>query len=299
MNIVIAGGSGFLGRALTEQLINQFDDNICVTWLSSRPQQHSHQSVKVLAYDELEQNLACDVLINLAGTGIADKPWSDKRKELLMSSRIDTTQKLVTWIRTLEKPPLFISGSAIGWYGVQGDKALTEASAPVIEFQHRLCDEWEKMALQAANFTTVIIVRTGVVLHKSGGMLKKVLTPFKCGLGGKLGSGQQILSWISLTDWINAVIFLINHHQNQHENQHNQHIYNLTAPNPVSNATFTQTLAKTVNRPAFFHAPAFILKLALGEMSTLLLNGQKVLPKQLLDIGFTFSHEQLALAING
>ena len=264
----------------------------------------------MVTYEELAHSDASfDVIVNLAGAGIADARWSDERKEQLLASRIKPTESLLAFIaRTSIKPKLLVSGSAIGWYGTQGDKPLTESSSSEPDFAHTLCDEWEQLAVKATQYDVpVAIVRTGVVIHPEGGMLGKLLTPFKMGVGGQLADGQQIMSWISREDWVAATIFII---EQQLAGKNDERVnalqtksdtlalvYNLTAPNPVTNHTFTKTLGAWLHRPTFFTLPAFLLKLMFGEMSTLLIDGQKVLPKALESAGYEFRQPTLKQAL--
>ena len=316
MNILISGGSGFLGSAFSDELIKRYrtqDKDLHITWLTRDSSQTHPDAISMMTYDELaSSDKSFDVILNLAGAGIADSRWSDARKEQLLASRIKPTESLLAFIkRTSIKPKLMVSGSAIGWYGTQGDKPLTESSGFETDFAHRLCDEWEQLALTATEYSVpVAIVRTGVVIHPEGGMLGKLLTPFKMGVGGQLGDGKQIMSWVSREDWVGAAIFIIEQHladdassQTTHENtlqttnDTTAVVYNLTAPNPVNNHTFTKTLGSWLHRPTFFTLPNFLLKLIFGEMSTLLIDGQKVLPQALLDAGYDFKQPTLKQAL--
>ena len=316
MNILISGGSGFLGSAFSDELIKRYrtqDKDLHITWLTRDSSQTHPDAISMMTYDELaHSDKNFDVILNLAGAGIADSRWSDARKEQLLASRIKPTESLLAFIkRTNIKPKLMISGSAIGWYGAQGDKPLTESSGFETDFAHQLCDEWEQLALKATDYgVPVAIVRTGVVIHPDGGMLGKLLTPFKMGVGGQLGDGKQIMSWISREDWVGAVIFIIEQHltddassQTTHENTLRTTndtiavVYNLTAPNPVTNHTFTKTLGAWLHRPTFFTLPNFLLKLIFGEMSTLLIDGQKVVPQALQDAGYDFKQPTLKQAL--
>lgn len=290
MNILITGGSGFLGKHLTKKL-NELGHT--VSWLTRTPNKYKDEQylANAYSYEDLNKIDPQQVVINLAGAGIADKRWSQARKKQLYDSRIQTTKLINEWmLQQKQLPTTYISGSAIGWYGCQQEQQLTEKSNPVSEFQHELCHSWELQALEVADKINTFIIRTGVVLHPSGGMLAKIKTPFSFGLGGRLGSGNQYLSWISLDDWLSAMVFLV-------DNKAKPAIYNVTAPNPVSNSEFTKKFAGAFNKPAFFHVPSFILKGVLGEMSCLLLQGQRVYPNNLIQAGFEFQHANLTDAL--
>lgn len=308
MNILISGGSGFLGSALTQQLINNpiNGEPISVTWLSRSTKPHQANNVQILTYDALKTtSQAFDIIINLAGAGIADSRWTQARRQELLASRLKPTQAIIDYLERISiahtptKPKLLISGSAIGWYGgYSGDEAniaLDETSPARSEFQHDLCQQWENLAKTAQNYNVpVSIVRTGVVFDPKGGMLTRLLTPFKLGLGGKLGNGQQAMSWISRTDWVRAVRFIIERAAN---NENLASVYNLTHPDPITNADFTKALGQWLHRPTWFTVPKFVLKLLLGEMATLLVDGQKVLPNHLLNQGFKFQHQTVLQAL--
>ena len=317
MDIVISGGSGFLGSALSHQLYQKHGEEVSITWLS-RDKTQSHPSyISMMSYEELKQTqIRFDVIINLAGAGIADKRWTEARKRELFDSRIMPTQALLEYIKRIDqKPKLLISGSAIGWYGAQGDKPLDESSQHYSkqasadsfkeDFAHQLCDSWEEMAILATTMgVEVVLVRTGIVIHPDGGMLGRLITPFKMGAGGQLGDGQQIMSWISREDWVRAVAFIIERHLSSEAgtsllsvDSKPASIYNLTSPNAVDNATFTKTVGDWLNRPTLMTMPAPVLKMMFGEMSTLLIDGQKVLPQALLEAGFEFKHPELAGAL--
>lgn len=320
MNILISGGTGFLGSAFSEAIIERYrsqDKEMHITWLTRDTSQKHPAAINMMTYDDLAKtDNSYDVILNLAGAGIADSRWSDERKKALLASRVKPTESILAFIaRTSNKPKLLVSGSAIGWYGTQGDKPLTENSTSETDFSHKLCDEWEQLALEATDHNVpVAIVRTGVVIHPEGGMLGKLLTPFKFGVGGQLGNGQQIMSWVSRDDWVGAAIFIIEQHLANHSNMQKDSnlntdntlqttndtpavVYNLTAPNPVTNNTFTKDVGAWLHRPTFFTLPEFLLKLMFGEMSTLLIDGQKVLPQALLDAGYEFQQPTLEKAL--
>lgn len=316
MNILISGGSGFLGSAFSKEIISRYEnkkEQIKITWLTRDKSQQHPADVNMMTYDELAtSDKSFDVIINLAGAGIADSRWSDERKEQLMASRVKPTESLLEFIaRSRVKPKLMLSGSAIGWYGTQGDTPLTERSDYETDFSHKLCDEWEKLALKATDYgVPVAIVRTGVVMHPEGGMIGKLLLPFKFGVGGQLADGKQIMSWISREDWVGAAIFIIQKHlaetsekqvtpnnELKTTNDTPAVVYNLTAPNPVTNHEFTKAMGAWLHRPTIFTLPEFLLKLMFGEMSTLLIDGQKVLPEALLEAGYEFKYTNIQQAL--
>ena len=297
MKILITGGSGFLGTALTQSLKTHGvkGDTTSVTWVSRSVEKEKTKNIAddVISYDDLAStNETYDVIINLAGAGIADSRWTDARKQELFDSRLKPTQAVIDYIARIgNKPKLFISGSAIGWYGIQqeNDPTALDETSPMTktDFAHEICQAWEQLALTAQDAVPVAIVRTGVVIAPDGGMVGRLITPFKMGTGGKLGNGQQIMSWISRTDWVRAVIFIIE--QNLTHTLPTQQIYNLTNPTPISNAAFTDAMGTWLHRPTLMTLPAFVVKTMFGEMSTLLLDGQRVVPTALLDQGFEFN----------
>jgi len=293
MKALITGGTGFIGHALTQHLTRQ---GHAVTVLSRNPDKVAALcGPGVNALGNLEQLKAEDtyqVIINLAGEPIFDARWTDARKKLLRDSRINLTEQLVDTIGRMDiKPDLLINGSAVGYYGDQGDTVLTEQSAPHPDFSHQLCADWEQAARKAEQFgVRVCLIRTGLVIAEDGGLLKRMLLPFRLGLGGRLGSGRQWMSWIHREDWIAIVQAMIN-------NASMQGAYNATAPNPVTNREFTQTLAYCLNRPALLPVPDWLLKTMLGEMSELVLGSQRVMPERLLAQDFEFQYPDLVSAL--
>lgn len=301
MKILITGGSGFLGTALTQSLKTHGikGDTASVTWVSRSVEKEKTKNIAddVISYDDFAStNETYDVIINLAGAGIADSRWTEARKQELFDSRLKPTQAVIDYIERMDnKPKLLISGSAIGWYGTQkeNDPTALDETSPMTktDFAHEICQAWEQLALTAQYAVTdavpVAIVRTGVVIAPEGGMVGRLITPFKMGTGGKLGNGQQIMSWISRSDWVRAVIFIIE--QNLTHTLPTQQIYNLTHPTPISNAAFTDAMGTWLHRPTLMTLPSFVVKTMFGEMSTLLLDGQRVVPTALLDQGFEFN----------
>jgi hypothetical protein len=250
-------------------------------------------AVAITRLDEIGDNEQVDVVINLAGAPIADARWSERRKQILEQSRIGITEQLVAWMARRDKKPLaLISGSAVGWYGDQQDKLINEQSSFNDEYAHQLCERWEQAALKARDSgVRVCIVRTGLVLAANEGFLQRLLLPFKLGLGGPVSNGQQFMPWIHLEDIANLFIFLSKEPQAEG-------VFNGTAPNPVSNAEFSRSLAQKLHRPAFMMVPACVLKLALGEMSQLLLGGQRALPEKARAAGFQFEYTDLNSALD-
>jgi len=237
--------------------------------------------------------VGADAVVNLAGASIGDGRWSDKRKGELRSSRIDTTRALVTALAKMNaRPRVLVSASATGFYGNRGDELLTEESQPGNEFLSDLAKDWEAEALKAeAIGVRVVLVRFGIVLARDGGALPKIILPFRFFAGGKIGSGLQWMSWISLEDVIEILCLAL-------ESGQVKGPLNVISPQPVQNVEFTKTLARALHRPALFPAPAFLLRLALGEMAdALLLSSQRVLPKKLESLGYHFLHADLKGAL--
>ncbi|MCD9027089.1 TIGR01777 family oxidoreductase [Luteimonas sp. BDR2-5] len=291
MHVAITGGSGFLGRALTTRLRSLGLD---VTWLSRDAGRAAPAGVRVRDYASLWSDDRFDAVVNLAGAGIADRRWSAARKRLLLDSRLIPTGVVVDWIRDARvRPRVLLSGSAIGWYGAQGNRPLDEDSPPHDEFQHRLCARWEEAACAAESLgVPVVRLRTGVVLHPDGGMLARLWLPFSLGLGARLGDGRQVLSWVARDDWVEAVMSLLLAHL-EGDAAPPAGAFNLTAPVAVDNAAFTRALAHALRRPALLAVPRGALELALGEMATLLLDGQRVVPARLQRSGFVFAWPEL------
>lgn len=293
MHILITGGTGFIGSSLCPLLLAEEHQ---LTVLTRHPEKvaklYQGRIRAIRSLTEFRPEWPMDAVINLAGEGIADRPWTSARKQQLNASRITVTEELVSILRRREqKPAVMISGSAIGWYGHQGDAVLEENATAHDEFMHRLCQDWEHAAQGASALgIRLCIVRTGVVLGRGGGMLKRLLPLFGLGLGGRLGSGTQWISWIALSDYLEIIQFLL-------KDSRQSGVFNATAPKPVSNSEFTSVLAGALGRPAFLHIPASVLRLAMGEMSDLLLNSQRVVPSRLLDARFKFRSGSLEDAL--
>ncbi|NLD01174.1 MAG: TIGR01777 family protein [Gammaproteobacteria bacterium] len=293
MRILITGGTGLIGR------------NLCTLWLaqghelyvwSRKPEQvRAICGAAVRPVGELSELNAVplDAVINLAGAPIADRPWTQARRTLLRDSRIALTERLVSWLATLEhKPEVLISGSAVGWYGDGGEQLLTESSAiQQPDFATQLCADWE-VAAQAAQplGIRVVLVRTGLVLTSQGGFLSRLLPVFRLGLGGKQGSGQQWMPWVHLHDEVALIDHLLHTADAQGP-------YNACAPQPERNKDFAKILGQHVRRPAIMAAPGFVLKMILGDMAGLLLGGQHIQPERTQEIGFEFKYQDLQSAL--
>jgi uncharacterized protein (TIGR01777 family) len=294
MHILLTGGTGLIGHQLCQHWLGQ--GHRLTVW-SRQPENVAKicgaQVRGIARLEDLGQE-PVDAIINLAGAPIAARPWTHKRKALLWSSRISLTETLLVWLESREqKPRVLISGSAVGWYGDGGERELTEESPPVIDdFASQLCIAWEETAQRAEAFgIRVILIRTGLVLSAEGGFLSRLLLPFKLGLGGPIGNGRQWMPWIHIDDQIALIDFLL--HRNEASGP-----YNACAPKPVRNREFAEALGSVLHRPTFMPMPAFALKVGLGELSLLLLGGQRATPVRLLQAGFTFKFTDLRAALD-
>lgn len=285
----MTGGTGFVGSQLTKFFAQQ---NHSIIILSRQKLAATKSTRYIKSTKELSAEEKIDIIINMAGSPI-DRRWTDSYKKTLINSRLETTKEIISLIGSLKhKPELFISASAIGYYGSRNDSYLDETSEYIDDFTHELCAQWEKEALKAEEYgVRTCIARLGVVLSQDGGALKKMLPAFKFGLGGNIGAGEQFFSWIHIKDVLSAFNFFV-------INKEQKGIYNLTSPNPITNKEFTKQLSKELNRPAFFHLPYFLVKLIFGEMGeSLLLNGAYIYPKKLLDNNFKFQYETIEYAL--
>lgn len=300
MRILVCGATGFIGQAVVKQLLAEGDDVVVLT-------RHIPKAALKLGHKcsyfqwsgsqdtppaEAFHNV--DAVINLMGEGIADKRWTDLQKKRIYNSRIDGTRRIVESFKKLgpSAPKALVSTSAVGIYGPRGDEEVTEQSTLADDFLGRLCKDWEAEAREVEKLgARLAIIRVGVVLGHGGGALQKMLPVFKMGVGGRLGSGKQWMSWIHVRDV--AGMFVRAAKESAFKG-----VYNATAPHPVTNAVFTKALGKALHRKAIFPAPAVGIKLAFGEMATVLLDGQKVAPKRMHDEAhFHFRYPTLDMAL--
>lgn len=294
--ILITGGTGFIGKPLCDHLVKE-GYKLYILTRNEKLNGKIDQQAKFYLNNLSEiQNIDIDIVINLAGESIAQR-WTDDAKHRIYNSRISTTRELVNFMSSKQTPPaLFISGSAVSYYGANDEKALSEESIPETtnsEFARSLCEAWENEASHAADLgIRSVILRIGPVLEKDGGMLAKLLLSFRLGLGTQIGDGRQLLSWIDRDDLIKLIIFII--HQRNIDGP-----VNATSPNPVTNKEFSLALAQALNRPCFLKTPGFILKLIFGQMAEeIMLSGQKVLPKKAIRYGFEFCYPTIQQSLS-
>jgi uncharacterized protein (TIGR01777 family) len=293
MKILVSGAHGLVGKALIKSLTRDGHEVVSLVRrerVVGKPEIEWHPNWGQIDAQHLE---GFDVVIHLAGESIASGRWTDDKKLKIRESRVKGTTLLSESLARLSRPPaIFISASAIGYYGNRGDELLTEQSAPGKGFLSEVCVAWEKAtgAAEAKGIRTVH-ARFGIILDTDGGALEKMLTPFRMGVGGKLGDGKQWMSWIALDDVVRGLRFLI-------DNQTARGATNFTAPNPVTNAEFTKTLGSVLSKPTIFPVPAFAARLAFGEMAdALLLSSARVEPSRLQDEGFKFEYSDLLQAL--
>jgi uncharacterized protein (TIGR01777 family) len=296
VEVLVTGATGFIGSTLIPDLVNAGHRPIVAVRGRTVP-----AGIDGIAWDPDAGTIdtpaveGMGAVVHLAGAGIADRRWTDARKQLILESRTKGTELLVSTLTRLDrKPAVLVSGSAVGYYGDRGAEVLTEASPPGNDFTAQACQQWEAATAPAAEAgIRVVTVRSGIVLGSQGGMLGRVALPFRLGLGGRIGTGRQYLSWIALDDEVAAILYAL-----QQENLRGP--ANLTAPNPVTNAEFTSTLGRVLRRPTLLPTPVPALRALYGSelVETLLLGGQRVLPQALKTSGFSFAHPTLEDALH-
>lgn len=293
MKIVVSGSHGLVGSALCELLTKNGHEVIRLVRHArtiGAPEIEWHPNKGIIDKEQLE---GLDAVVHLAGENIAGGRWTAEKKQAIRDSRVNGTALLSESLTTLKRPPeVFVSASAIGYYGNRGDELLTETSTPGNDFLAGVCQEWEKAARPAAEKgIRTVLTRFGIILAENGGALAKMLTPFRMGIGGRIGNGKQWMSWIALDDVVGGIQSLI----------HDRFVtgpVNFVSPFPVTNAEFTKTLGSVLSRPTFFPVPAFGARLAFGEMAdALLLGSQRVEPAVLTSRGFGFQLPKLEPAL--
>ncbi len=290
MHVLITGGTGFIGHALCEHLLQAGHAPSVLARDPARARARVPGAVRVLA--TLDQARDVEAVVNLAGEPLMAGRWNAARKAEFRRSRLETTQALIAWMaRQSVRPRVLVSGSAIGYYGPREEEALDESAAPGGDFTARLCRDWETTAMQAEGLDVrTCRVRTGIVLGADGGALAKMLPPFRLGAGGPMGDGRQWMSWIHRDDLVRMIAWLL-------DSDRASGAYNGTAPVPVTNRDFARALGRALHRPALLPTPAFALKAGFGEMAQLLLTGQRVLPAHALAEGFAFCFPALETAL--
>jgi len=296
MRIIVTGGTGFIGTALTISMLAEGHQ----VWILTRNLQTARlaEGARGAGWDgrttsgwgELVSQV--DAIINLTGESLGSGPWTGARKNRILSSRVEAGKAISAAIHQASpRPKILIQASAVGFYGPHGDEPVTEESAPGHGFLAEVCKAWEasSQTVEEAGVRRVVI-RTGVVLSRKAGALQRMLLPFRLFIGGPLGNGRQGLPWIHPADEVAGIRFLL-------ENEKAQGVFNLSTPEPISNADFGRILAKVMRRPYWLPVPAFALHLLLGEMSTLVLEGQYILPRRLLELGFRFRFETAEAAL--
>lgn len=295
MNIIIFGGTGMIGRALSRQLVES-GHVVKVLTRSSAPQGLA-EGVTAVRWDGTttagweEEARWADAMINLVGENIGAKRWTVERKQAILESRLKAGQAISAAVQAGARPKVILQASAVGYYGTSFTDNFYERSKPGHDFLAKICVDWEAStsSVEAAGVRRVIL-RTGVVLDRREGALARMLLPFRLYAGGPLGSGRQWISWIHLTDEVNAIQFLL-------ENSAAKGAYNLAAPNPVTNAVFGRALGKVLRKPYWLPVPAFALKFMLGEMSSIVLDGQRVVCERLNNAGFKFKYHEIEPAL--
>ena len=299
MRILVSGSTGFLGTALIDVLEREGHTILRLVRPDTRKGDANSARAQTVRWDPVRGEFdavaaeGADALVHLAGASIADGRWNAARKILLRTSRIEATRHLIGALSKLQRPPrVIVASSAVGYYGNRGDETLTESSAPGGDFLSALCREWEVETARGTEFSArVVMLRFGVILAAHGGALPRMALPFKMGAGGRLGSGRQWMSWLTLPEAVGMIRFALS-------NSGLVGPANAVAPKPIQNADFTRILAKALHRPALFPAPTFALRLALGEMAdALLLVSQRVKPSKLEQAGYQFAQPELAAAL--
>ncbi len=297
MKIVLTGATGFIGRSLTNEFLKHGDDLVILT-RSNAEKFPPNPKLKFVKWNPADQTSIADAVdgsdavINLAGESIIKKRWTQTQKKKILESRVNATQIIANSIKKVSnRPKILINASAVGYYGPHGNESLAEDAKAGNGFLTDVCKAWEAHAIRVEDFDVrVIRLRIGIVLDRDGAALKFMVPPFKMFMGGWLGSGNQWMSWITREDLIRLILFCL-------DNPNVRGAVNGTAPQPVTNKAFSMVLAQVLKRPCFMPVPSFALKLLLGEVSEMLLTGQRVIPKKVQDLGFSFRSPEIRNAL--
>ncbi|MGH9946587.1 MAG: TIGR01777 family oxidoreductase [Pyrinomonadaceae bacterium] len=294
MRILVTGASGLIGKALQASFEEKGYEMLLASRSGAKDEQHIQWSADTgFADEDIERLENLDAVIHLAGESISGLRWTDEKKKAIRDSRVHGTRTMIEAFAKLnKKPKVFISASAIGFYGDRGDDEMTETSAAGDTFLAETCKEWESESRRAEDMgIRTVLLRNGIVLSKEGGALGTMLTPFKLGVGGVVGSGKQWMSWVSMDDLVAVVNYAI-------ENENIRGAINVTSPHPVTNEEFTKTLGGVLYRPTILPLPEFAVHMLMGEMGdALLLDSTRVIPKRLADAGFEFKYPDLKTAL--
>jgi uncharacterized protein (TIGR01777 family) len=302
MRVFVTGGTGLIGRRLLGALRGRGDTPVLLTRRPDAARQMFGPDAAVVEGDPMKAGpwqdavADCDAVVHLAGENVFARRWNAAFKQLLVDSRIESTRRVVEALKRHPagadgRPKVLVNASAIGWYGPHGDEELDESAPPAADFMAQLCVDWEKEAHAAEGAgVRVASVRVGVVLDREGGALAKLLTPFKCFVGGPVGSGRQYMSWIHHADMTGVYLLAL-------DNAEARGPLNGTAPEPVTNKQFSKALGRALHRPAFFWAPGFMLRLMLGEVAQVVTTGQRVLPRKALALGYQYRFPTVEAAL--
>lgn len=294
MRVLITGASGLIGKALQKSFAEKGYELLLASRSEPKDERHIQWNPDTgFADADLAKLEGLDAVVHLAGESISALRWNDEKKKAIRDSRVFGTRSIIEALDKLErKPKTFISGAAIGFYGDRGDEVMTESSPAGKTFLAEISKEWEAESRRAEDLgIRTVLLRTGIVLSKDGGALATMMTPFKLGVGGVVGSGKQWMSWVSLDDVVGIINFAL-------ENESVRGAINVTAPNPVTNEEFTKTLGSVLYRPTFLPLPEFAVHMVFGEMGdALLLDSTRVVPKRLLDAGYDFKFTDIKTAL--
>jgi uncharacterized protein (TIGR01777 family) len=296
MRVFVTGGTGLIGVRLVRRLRKR-GDQVAVLSRQADAWRRVGPDVEIINGDPTEAGpwqesvAGCDAVVNLAGAGLFDKRWTAKYKATIRDSRVRATENVVAALARQPAGKVLVSGSAIGYYGPHGDEELDESSPPGTDTVAHVCRDWEAAATAAeSGGVRVVLLRTGIVLDPRGGAFKQLLTPFKLGAGGPVGSGRQIMSWIHHADEVGLILLAL-------DNAEARGPLNATAPRPVTNKEFGKALGRALHRPAFLPTPAFALRLVLGEVAEVVTTGQRVLPRRAEALGYQFQFSEIDSAL--